>query len=142
MNRNHRYAGIIIALTLLFCFRVCAQLIQKFYPLDILPAFDQWQSGVMPYPVLVAFQIAILVFLLIHILKLSQGNIAQNYRRGRFCLIAGSIYFLLMLFRLVMGLGFAPEHHWFGAIIPTIFHLVLASILLTMWKYHGITKTA
>ena len=43
---------------------------------------------------------------------------------------------MVMLFRLIVGLTIAPEHNWFGARIPTFFHTVLASFLVTVGVFH------
>ncbi|MDE0207469.1 MAG: hypothetical protein OXP66_15765, partial [Candidatus Tectomicrobia bacterium] len=47
-------------LTALFVLRVCAQLVQALYPVGWIPEFEAWQSGVLPYPVLLASQFGII----------------------------------------------------------------------------------
>lgn len=59
-----------------------------------------------------------------------------HYWRGIWLLTFGSIYFLLMLFRLIVGFTFAPDHPWFGAWIPAFFHMVLASFVLLVGHFH------
>ena len=41
-----------------------------------------------------------------------------------------------MLFRLIGGLTFLRDVPWFQAILPTIFHLVLAGFLLVLADFH------
>lgn len=54
------YGWLLLGLLILFFFRVAAQLIQAFSPVTVLPPFEIWQSGALPYPVLVLFQLIIL----------------------------------------------------------------------------------
>ena len=49
---NRGYLVALAGLLLLFVFRVVAQLGQWVHPVDFLPPFDDWQSGVLSYPVL------------------------------------------------------------------------------------------
>lgn len=123
-------------LLLLFCFRVGAQLLQYFYPVSFLPAFENWQSGALPYWVLVIFQIIIIVICFRMTYQIITGTAQPNRKTGRFCLLFGIIYFSIMLFRLVAGLTFTPDHVWLGAKLPAFFHLVLASFLLILGHFH------
>jgi hypothetical protein len=51
-------------------------------------------------------------------------------------LVAGAAYFAFMLFRLVGGLTFLQHLAWFQAMLPTLFHLVLAAFLLVLADFH------
>ena len=53
------HAAVLWGLLGLFCFRVAAQLAVAAGPLPILPPFEAWHSGLLPYPALVATQVAI-----------------------------------------------------------------------------------
>jgi len=134
--RYPRYSVALIALLLLFCLRVFSQLLQKFYPVGFLPPFQDWQSGAVPYWLLVAAQFLIISVCLIVILKISLGRVIPRSKTGKICLVLGAIYLMVMLFRLIVGLTIAPEHSWFGARIPTFFHTVLASFLVTVGLFH------
>ena len=125
-----RYSLVLIALLSIFCFRVFSQLLQKFYPVDFLPPFEDWQSGAVPYWLLVVAQFLIILICLIVILKISLGRVIPRNMTGKICLFLGVIYLIVMLFRLIVGLTIAPEHNWFGARIPTFFHTVLYVLLL------------
>jgi len=131
-----RYSVVLIALLSIFCFRVFSQLLQKFYPVGFLPPFEDWQSGAVPYWLLVVAQFLIILVCLIVILKISLGRVIPRNRTGKICLFLGAIYLMVMLFRLIVGLTIAPEHSWFGARIPTFFHTVLASFLVTVGVFH------
>ena len=135
-NQSIKYARMLFFLTGAFVFRVLAQLIQAISPIEILPAFDQWQSGALPYEVLLVSQVFILGLLSLQIKNLYAGIVKPIRRRGFIYLIIGAAYFGLMLFRLVAGCTFAVDHPWLGVKLPTVFHLVLASTLLLMAKFH------
>jgi len=124
-----------ILMAAFFC-RVAAQLLQALWPLDALPAFESWHSATLPYPLLVASQFVILAVQVWLILSIARN--AHRPRRfvGQLLLIAGTLYFALMLFRLVAGMTFLQHLPWFQARLPTIFHLVLATFLLVLADFH------
>ncbi len=126
----------LLALWLVFCFRVGAQLLQRFSPVSFLPDFEAWHSGALPYGLLVTLQILIIAFCFRIIFTFLKGTVHPETRSGKLYLIFGLTYFSIMLFRLGAGLTFAPDHPWLGARIPTIFHLVLASFLLVVGQFH------
>ena len=137
MEKTQKQFGLVLAILLgLFVFRVGAQLLQSIHAVPFLPPFDSWQSGTLPYPVLLLFQIAIIVFCSLVVLRFHTAVIEQNSRKGALYLTIGAIYFAVMLFRLVAGYSFAAEHHWLAARLPTYFHLVLACFLLALGFFH------
>lgn len=133
-SRKHGYW--LMLLLFLFCFRVGAQILQYFFPVSFLPAFEDWHSGSLPYWVLVFFQIVIIAFCLRTTYQFITGTPRPNHKTGKLCLFFGIIYFSIMLFRMIAGLTFASDHVWLGARIPTFFHLVLASFVLIVGHYH------
>lgn len=135
--KSRIYSNWLQALLILFIFRVGAQMIQAIHPLTFLPAFDAWHSSALPYPVLVAFQLLIIIACVRVIWKFRAGEITPNPGTAKICLALGALYFSVMLFRLVAGLSFAADHPWLGAPIPTIFHLVLAVFVLTIGFFHS-----
>lgn len=130
------YFKLLVVLFLLFCFRVAAQLTQAFHPVTFLPSFSAWQSGALPYWVLVTCQLAIIIACVLVLLKFAKGTMSPDRNTGKICLVLGMIYLSVMLFRLIAGLTFAAGHSWFGARIPTFFHIVLASFLLVLGHFH------
>ena len=130
------YGWLLLGLLLLFFFRVVAQLIQAYSPVTVLPPFETWQSGALPYPVLVLFQLIILAACGRVVWSFRSGTVVPSGKKGRLLLIVGSIYFIVMGLRLLIGLTVAPDHYWFGAIVPTLFHLVLACFLLVSGSFH------
>lgn len=120
----------------LFIFRVSAQLIQKFYNLPFLPPFEAWYSGALVYPWLLTSQILIIVVMGWVIAGFAKGRIIPRHKLGAGLLALGSIYFVVMLFRLIAGFAFAADHPWLGAHIPAFFHIVLASFVLFVGHFH------
>jgi hypothetical protein len=133
---SRKHGNWLIFLLLLFSFRVGAQLLQRFYPASFLPDFDDWQSGALPYWVLVTFQILIIVICFRITYQFITGTVQPNHKTGKLCLLFGIIYFSIMLFRLVAGLTFAPDHPWLGARLPTLFHLVLTLFVLVFGHFN------
>jgi hypothetical protein len=130
------YAPILTVLFLLFCFRVGAQLIQAWSPVDMLPPFASWESGAVPYWLLCVSQ-AIIIFACARVIwRLYEGRVIPLRKTGIVLLVIGWFYFGLMCIRLIVGLTVAPDHFWFSARLPTLFHLVLASFMLVYGQFH------
>jgi len=120
----------------LFIFRVIAQLIQKFYNIHFLPPFEAWYSGALSYSWLLVSQILIIAIMGWLIAGFVKNSIAPKPRLGAWLIGIGSIYFLVMLFRLIAGFTFAVGHYWLGAHIPAFFHIILASFVLLVGHFH------
>jgi hypothetical protein len=100
---------------------------------------DQWQSGLMPYPVLVVSQVVLLAGL---------GAVCVQFSRGRGYFtrphrwlatplwIVGWIYLVSMIVRYGIWMTIRPDQRWTGDLIPVVFHMVLASFLLCLAQYH------
>lgn len=131
---NH--ALLLGALLAAFMGRVTAQLIQAGRPVNGLPPFDAWQSGALPYPVLVASQLAIIAVAVWVIRGVATGRMRRSAKLGRVLLLFGAIYFVGMAARLALGLTLLRHVGWFTAVLPAVFHLVLASFVLTWADYH------
>ena len=139
-NRYYTYAlpALLWTLLTLFTLRVIGQLAVAAGRASFLPPMDQWQSGVLPYPMLLASQAAILVLL---------GAVCVQFSRGRGYFVvprrwlatplwvAGWIYALSMIARYAVSMAMRPEMRWTGDLIPIVFHLVLAGVLLSVAHY-------
>ena len=136
MTTGKKYSYSLGILLFIFCFRVGAQFVQFVSPVAFLPPFEAWQSGALPYEVLAVSQIIIIFVLLRFVLRLASGREIPDRKAGQIYLIFGWAYFGIMLFRLLAGLTFAEGHSWYGAIIPALFHLVLASFLILLGRFH------
>jgi hypothetical protein len=120
----------------LFCFRVLAQLLQRYLALPFLPPFDAWQSGALPYPALFASQILIIIFYAWILQRIISNRIQPSRRQGWIFFIIGLVYFLAMVMRLLIGLTGLSTHHWFHSYLPTLFHFVLSGFLIGVGHFH------
>ena len=129
------HACLLGLLAMLFVGRVVAQLIQYFQPVDVLPTFDEWQSGALPYGALVMLQLAIVAGQVLVMRAVSRGRrlLPREWRQTVSAFAV--MYLAVMVFRLIAGLTFADGGGWLDARLPTIFHLVLAAYLL-LWMHH------
>lgn len=123
-------------LIVLFIVRVIAQPTSLIIKSKFLPSFESWHGGVLPYPVLLISQMLIIAWMVYITRQFHTGSVIPNYRIGKYVLIIGSVYFLIMLVRLTLGLTILSAHRWFGSTLPAFFHLVLASFLLLYGHFH------
>ena len=117
----------------LFLARVLGQLLVSRRPVRLLPPMEQWQSGLLPYPVLLLAQGVILA---------AQASTVVQSRRGRGALVkprpraglalrrASFAYFSAMIARYCVSMKRFPERRWLGKTIPICAHCVLASYLM------------
>lgn len=134
-SRPHRaLAAGLYVLSGLFLFRVMAQLAQSWTELHFLPPFDAWHSGTLSYRTLFSVQILIVVAMIAGQVK--RRALKKNVWLGKFLARLGVLYFATMLARLMVGLTIVRDHPWFGAVLPAVFHLVLASYVLLLAVYH------
>lgn len=131
-----RHAAILSLLLALFVFRASAQLVQRLWPTPLLPPFEMWQSGTVPYAVLVASQAVIIVAVAALIAALWRRRLRRRRGLGVALLVLGSVYMLGAAFRLVAGLSFLSHIAFFRATLPSVFHMVLAGIVLTLGDFH------
>jgi uncharacterized protein len=128
------HARLLWCLLGLFVIRVIAQ------PLSLavsqLPDFESWQSGVVPYPLLLATQVLIAAVFAILAASVSAATVNPRRGMGMLFLAVGATYFGAMLARLVLGATLLSNHHWFARPLPTTFHLVLAGFLLVYGHFH------
>ncbi len=129
------HARLLGLLALLFVGRVVAQLIQFLHPVEVLPRFEEWQSGALPYEVLVVVQMGIVAGQLRVVGAVSRGQRLLGQEWRRIISAFAVIYLAVMVFRLIAGLTFASGGGWLDARLPTVFHLVLAAYLL-LWMHH------
>ncbi len=140
-GRRHRV--VLIGLLSAFALRVLAQLLQAVAPTELLPDFDAFESGALPYPALLIAQLAILAVGIVAITRVgpTRSTRLRPPRSGpprpwpRWALtvltLFGVGYFLTMVFRGWFGLLEQSAGSWFDEPIPTVFHLVLAVFVLT-----------
>ena len=122
-------------LSLVFLARVVSQAVQNWAPVSFLPPFDDFQGSGLPYSVLLSAQIAILVLLAVVVARMHRGKGLIGPRLIVPVLVAGGVYFAVMAVRLVLGLSVLSHSGWFSTWIPTVFHLVLASLIMLIGAY-------
>lgn len=139
-NKKNNLLPYLVLLLALFLFRVIAQFLQYLFNLSSLPPFESWDSGTLPYGILLAVQLAVVFALSKSIYKVSTHKITPNSKTGYILIASGAIYFTFMLLRLVAGLTILHDIKWFSYPIPSFFHLVLAAFLILFGYFHLINS--
>ena len=119
-------------LATLFFGRVLGQLIVSRRQVRFLPPMEQWQSGLLPYPILLLAQAVILAFQAATIAQARRGQgalVAPRPKAGRALHVFSIGYFGGMVARYVVSMARHPERRWLGKTIPIWFHCVLATFL-------------
>ena len=122
-------------LTGLFAFRVAAQPAALAFD-RLLPPFNSWDGGVLPYPVLLVTQLVILGWLARTAWRVNTGKVTPRPSIGRAALAFGGLYFSVMFLRLLLGATVLSDVRWFASPLPAFFHLVLATYLLVYGYCH------
>lgn len=134
-----RPGPLLAVLTLLFSGRVLGQALVAFFSVRWLPAEYQWQSGLVPYPILLTIQLLMLV-IMIKICRDVWGHIGFFAKRqpswSRYLVGFSAIYASAMVLRYILTMIFLPEMRWLGGTIPIFFHFVLAAFLFTWGRFH------
>jgi hypothetical protein len=141
-KRSHRYGQLLWILLSLFAFRVAAQLAARFVRSTLLPEFEVWHSGVLPYGVLLASQIAILALQAWTARQFTSGAVRPRRAAGIAALTFGTLYFTTMVVRLALGLTVLSGHRWFSSRLATLFHLVLAAYVIVFAWFHTVHAEA
>lgn len=132
-------AAVLWTLLCLFALRVLGQLLVALGLARWLPPMDEWQSGLLPYPALLVSQVLILVLFGWACVQFSRDRGPFVRRRpglGAALRVFGWIYASAMVVRYVITMVLRPEMRWTGDLIPMVFHVVLASFLLTVAGHH------
>lgn len=134
-----RTAKILWILTAFFCLRVLGQTLVEFLHVGFLPPSEEWFSGMIPYPQLLASQILIIVLLAkIGLDFTRQTGWGYRPRRlaGLLLLPFGAIYLAVMIIRYVVRMGLYPHERWTGGSIPIFFHWILGLYVLLVGYHH------
>lgn len=136
---SRRYAFALWTLLGLFVARVAAQLLIALGGGTFLPPWEEWFSGALGYPPLLASQIAIILIygrIAVDVTR-GRGVFALPRRRAAVALLAGgSVYLAVMALRYAIRMTLYPPERWSGGSIPIFFHWVLAGFLLVLGFYH------
>lgn len=133
------YAVALGALAVAFLGRVLGQVVVALFGPSFLPPMEEWYSGLLPYPLLLPTQIAILVFQFEVSRQLWTGSGPLTRRRaglGTGLKWFSVVYFLAMVFRYAISMSRFPERRWLGGSIPIFFHWVLAGYVYMLSRYH------
>ena len=137
MSRD--YAPWLWLFAVLLLLRVVGQIIVVRHAPRWLPPMQQWQSGLLPYPILLLGQVIVLIVMFWISVEFStaRGMFVQPYPgRGRFVVWFSYVYFGGMALRYVIWMARRPDQRWLGGTIPIIFHCVVAAFLFTFGMYH------
>jgi hypothetical protein len=131
-----RYARWLWALLAVFLVRIVAQPLALVGTVPILPPFDAWYSGVVPYGWLVSSQIVMAAALIVVVRRVADGRTEPRRSIGLAAIGVGAVYGGVMVVRLILGLTILREHGWFGRPLPTVVHIALAAFLIVYGRYH------
>ena len=137
VRARRRAAMLLWILTGLFLGRVVGQILVAFFGVRFLPPMPEWYSGLLPYPLLLPVQIALLAWMFYLNRGVAQGHIfaAPRPGLGRFLLAFSVLYALFMLARYFISGSLHPERRWWPpGSIPIVFHWILASYVWTLGR--------
>jgi hypothetical protein len=133
------YSPYLWVLTLLLIGRVVGQLIVARWAPSWLPPMEQWQSGLLPYPALVAGQVVVLTLMIWISWDFSRGAgfwVQPRSGLGRAALWWSYLYFGAMVVRYMVRMTRRPDQRWLGGTIPIIFHSFVAAFQWMFGTYH------
>jgi len=131
--RSRSAATLLWSCVALFAARVIGQLETLLVQPHWLPDMDAWYSGLLPYPLLLPAQIAILMLMatVAWNRRVRTGCFARANPRGAGALrIFAGLYFVVMVVRLGVNIIDNGADFWREGAIPVAFHWVLALFIL------------
>ena len=134
------YGPYLWILTALLVGRVAGQLIVAGWAPRWLPPMEQWQSGLLPYPVLVAGQAIVLTLMIWISWDFSRGAgfwVQPRPTLGLAALWWSYLYFAAMVVRYIVRMTRRPDQRWLGGTIPIIFHSLVAAFQWMFGMYHA-----
>jgi hypothetical protein len=129
--------ALLVALEALFAVRVVGQWLVSRRVSKRLPPMSEWYSGLIPYPRLLAIQVALIVVMAGVTLAVGLGFPIGDSRPaiGSALLLVAWPYGLSMPIRYAVRMWRHPEARWTGRTIPIVFHVVLAGWLFVLGSY-------
>ncbi len=135
------YSFFLTLCTVLLYLRVAGQIIVVLRAPRWLPPMNQWQSGLLPYPVLLLGQGIVLAFMTWIAVEFARGYgrfVEPRWpNAGTIFMWIGRVYFAGMVVRYVIWMWRRPDQRWFGGTIPIIFHSVVAAFVYAFGRYHA-----
>lgn len=139
-----RWTAVLLSLLgALFLSRVLGQLLVVMRAPAWLPPMTEWYSGLLPYPQLLATQVAILLGMVAIIAGLLGGAVwavGPHRQLGSGLLVVADVYAASMVVRYAVRMIRRPDQRWLGGCIPIVFHVVLAAwlfVLASQWRPPG-----
>lgn len=120
----------------LFVFRVAAQFVQWVAPPDWVPEFSRWQGSSLPYPLMLATQLILIIGMAAVAWRVATRRACPNQRLGAMLTVIGVLYFAAMVLRLLLRATVLADHAWFATVLPALFHEVLATFIVVWGVYH------
>ena len=120
----------------IFTLRVLGQFLVYKFDIQALPPFEAWYSGAISYKFLLLWQLFIMSAMGLFAYRISKNLVVPRYRLGVVLRAVGTLYFCIMFVRLLISLFGLSNDIWFSRPIPSFFHLILASYLFLVGRYH------
>jgi|AGTN01.3.fsa_nt_gi hypothetical protein len=139
MNRERKLSLLLIALTTLFVFRVLGQVLVVCELAPWLPPMSAWQSGLLPYPALLAAQILTIVLMVRICSDLYRGSgwfFTPRKRFGIWVVAFGSIYLSGAVARAVLVATNPEQFAYMAQWIPIVLHMVLAFFVVLVGNFN------
>ena len=139
MNDPTAYALYLWLFTVLLFGRVIGQLVVALSAPRWLPPMEQWQSGLLPYPLLVVGQAVVLTLMVWISTDFSRAAgfwVEPRPRLGLAARLWSGLYFAAMIARYIIRMVRRPDQRWLGGTIPITFHIVVAAFQWTFGMYH------
>ncbi len=121
---------ILALFSFIFFLRIVAQYLQSNRVIVSLPAFEQWHSETVPYPVLLGLQIVFLGAMILTVLLIGSKSCWPRF--GNTLKVLALLYATAMFVRMTIGVFNLSLASWFDGAVSTAFHFVLAAFLLTL----------
>lgn len=121
--------------TALFVLRVAGQVLVALRPQRWLPPMADW--NLLPYPILLPTQLLLIALMLWINVTFTWGAPAGSRTLGGALLVFSAVYAAAMPIRYAIRMTRQPAQRWFGGTIPMVFHLVLASYLYVLGRFHA-----
>jgi uncharacterized protein len=134
-----RTARVLWLLMALFGLRVLGQILVEAWQVPFLPPSEEWFSGLLPYPPLLASQVLILLLMTkvgLDFTRRGGWSYRPRYRAGGWLLLFGGVYLAVMVIRYAVRMALYPHERWTGGAIPIFFHWVLAAYVLVLGAHH------
>jgi hypothetical protein len=133
-------AAVLALLSILFLGRVVGQVLVVTRHPTWLPPMEQWYSGLLAYPRLLATQVAILAGMTVLIVGLvgeARWAVGPYPALGTVLVVVAYGYAAAMGARYVVRMARRPDQRWLGGCIPIVFHVVLATwiwVIAGLWR--------